>query len=69
MYPQSWAIAKLFTIFKKGDKRLPENYRGITIINCLAKVYDMVYAKDYNYGLAPFGNKLAANEEEDVSNI
>ena len=22
MYPQSWAIAKLFTIFKKGDKRL-----------------------------------------------
>ena len=42
MYPQSWAIAKLLTIFKKGDKRLPENYRGITIINCLTKVYDML---------------------------
>ena len=42
IYPKSWAIAKLFTIFKKGDKRLQANYRGITIINCLAILYYMV---------------------------
>ena len=45
IYPQSWAIAKLFTIFKKGDKNLPSNYRGITIINCLAKLFDMILCK------------------------
>ena len=54
MYPQSWAIAKLFTIFKKGDKRFPENYRGITIINCLAKVYDMVLCKRLQLWFSPF---------------
>ena len=54
MYPQSWAIAKLFTIFKKGDKRLPANYRGITIINCLAKLYDMVLCKRLQLWFSPF---------------
>ena len=54
MYPQSWAIAKLFTIFKKGDKHLPSNYRGITIINCLAKVYDMILCKRLQLWFHPY---------------
>ena len=54
IYPQSWAIAKLFTIFKKGDKSLPSNYRGITIINCLAKVYDMILCQRLQLWFSPF---------------
>ena len=54
IYPQSWAIAKLFTIFKKGDKNLPSNYRGITIINCLAKLFDMILCKRLQLWFQPY---------------
>ncbi len=37
-YPVSWANAKMFTIFNKGSRRKPKNYRGITIINSMAKL-------------------------------
>ena len=41
-YPLHWAIAKMFMIFKKGARLVTSNYRGISIINALAKLYDMV---------------------------
>ena len=42
-YPASWCQARMFTIFKRGDKRIPGNYRGINVINFLAKLFDLVY--------------------------
>lgn len=44
VYPQAWIRAKIFTIFKKGDKANPNNYRGISVINNLAVRYDSVPA-------------------------
>ena len=44
LYPESWSSAKLFAIFKKGSKAIPSNYRGINVIDCIAKIYDMVLA-------------------------
>ena len=41
-YPEPWTNSKLFTIFKKGNPALPSNYRGITLIDGLAKLFDMV---------------------------
>lgn len=32
----------MFTIFKKGDRNNPDNYRGISVTNSIAKLYDMV---------------------------
>ena len=52
-YPPQWAIAKVFTIFKKGDKLNPENYRGISIIVALAKLYDSVLAARLNLWYKP----------------
>ena len=37
-----WSISKLITIFKSGEKHLCGNYRGISIPNTLAKLYDMI---------------------------
>ena len=34
-YPDCWTSAKLFTIFKRGTKSDPSNYRGINIINSI----------------------------------
>ena len=42
IYPLEWALARMFMIFKKGERLSPSNYRGISIINSIAKLYDMV---------------------------
>ena len=39
-FPEQWSFAKVFTIFKKGNALDTNNYRGISIQNALAKVYD-----------------------------
>ena len=39
-YPAQWAYSKLVVLFKSGDKSACENYRGISIMDTLAKVYD-----------------------------
>ena len=54
MHPQSWPLAKLFTIYKKGSKLLPSNYMGITIINCLAKVFDMILCHRLQLWFRPY---------------
>ena len=41
-YPLSWCHNKFITIFKKGDRLDCGNYRGISIMNTLAKIYDML---------------------------
>ena len=42
VYPLSWITAKLFTVFKRGSRSVVSNYRGINVINSIAKLYDMV---------------------------
>ena len=41
-YPPSWSLGFIATIHKKGNKSLPENYRGLTINNCLGKVFNSI---------------------------
>ena len=41
-YPASWTITKVFNIYKKGDRLDPSNYRGISVLASLAKLYDMI---------------------------
>ena len=41
-YPLIWSRAKLVPVFKKGSKKEAKNYRGISIINSIAKLYAMV---------------------------
>ena len=40
--PESWRAAKLKVIFKKGNPDLPSNYRPISIIPVLAKLYSTI---------------------------
>ena len=41
-YPSSWLFARLTILFKKGDRLSCNNYRGINVINSIAKIYDYV---------------------------
>ncbi len=47
--PNTWSQANLVTGFKKGDKRNVRNCRGIGVINCMAKLYDMVLSSRLNH--------------------
>ena len=39
-YPVQWTYSKLITLFKSGNRMCCGNYRGISIMDTLAKVYD-----------------------------
>ena len=41
-YPRAWGDGIIAPIFKKGDVNDAGNYRGITLINILAKVYSQL---------------------------
>jgi hypothetical protein len=37
--PETWTVAKIICIFKKGDASLPENYRPISLLDAVYKLY------------------------------
>ena len=41
-YPTKWAYSRLSMLFKKGDLMNCNNYRGISVINCISKIYDYI---------------------------
>lgn len=36
--PVNWSTAKLFTMFKRGSRCKPRNYRGISVLNSINKL-------------------------------
>ena len=59
-YPIFWTKAKLFTIFKRGERRDPKNYRGINVINGIAKLYDMVLCCRLEQWFVPYREQAGA---------
>lgn len=45
IYPEEWAKAIVVPIFKKGDRDVPDNYRGISLINIVCKCYTFILNK------------------------
>ena len=49
-FPDSWKIAQVTPIFKKGDKSLPSNYRPISLLSCCGKLFErIIFKHTYNY--------------------
>jgi hypothetical protein len=44
IFPTKWKSANVVPIFKKGDNTLPTNYRPVSLLNCLSKVFEKVVA-------------------------
>ena len=54
-FPSSWSKGIIFPLFKKGDANNTNNYRGITLVSCLSKLFTSVlnnrllaWSKRYN---------------------
>jgi hypothetical protein len=39
IYPEEWHKGIIIPLFKKGDPENPGNYRGITLLSCVSKLY------------------------------
>ena len=59
-YPVSWTRAKLFMLFKRGNRKDPNNYRGISVINSVAKLFDMVLCSRLELWFKPFREQAGA---------
>ena len=47
IFPESWALGEILPIYKnKGNMKLPENYRPITLLSCLGKLFTAVLTTD-----------------------
>ena len=42
VYPQDWCFSRIVTLFKKGNLLDCGNYRGISLMNCIPKIYDYI---------------------------
>lgn len=59
-YPSLWIKLKVFTIFKKGNRNNPHNYRGISILNSMAKLFDMVLCDRLSHWFRPLREQAGA---------
>ena len=64
-FPGTWCFSRLVTIFKKGIKHLCDNYRGLSIMYSLAKIYDRILCKRLELW---FVNKLVPKKVDVVLN-
>ncbi len=49
-FPTQWKLANVTAIFKKNDSSDAKNYRPVSLLSCLGKVFErVVYNKLYDY--------------------
>ena len=44
-FPSHWSVGSIVPIFKKGDKKDVNNYRGITLLSCMGKLFTRIINK------------------------
>jgi hypothetical protein len=50
IFPNEWKTANVHPLFKKGDKHIIQNYRPVSILNILSKIFEkIVYKHIYNH--------------------
>ena len=42
IFPKVWAVGEIIPIHKKGDINDPSNYRGITLLSCVGKLFTSI---------------------------
>lgn len=57
---ESWRIATIFTIFKKGDENLTTNYRGISLLDVGYKIIASIMARRLSHWLEAEGKLTEA---------
>ena len=49
-FPDDWKVAKVFPLFKSGERNDPNNFRPISVLPTIARVFErLVYEQMYAY--------------------
>ena len=48
IYPEAWSKGVIVPIYKKGDCNMPSNYRGITLVNTMGKIFSLILRNRIN---------------------
>ena len=48
-FPKAWSVGLIIPVFKKGDPNMPENYRGITLLSCMGKLFTSIVNQRLNH--------------------
>ena len=62
IYPIAWSYTKLVTLFKKGSRHVCDNYRGISLMDSVAKLYDIVISQRLNKWFQPDREQAGAQK-------
>ena len=46
IFPDTWKLANVIPIFKKGDKSQPSNYRPVALLSCIGKLQERIVFKN-----------------------
>ena len=49
VYPEQWTKSIIVPIYKKGDRTNPANYRGISLINSMSKIFSLCLRNRLNH--------------------
>jgi len=60
-FPQTWKVAQVVPIFKKDDPQLCNNYRPISLLSCLSKVFEKLVF-NHMFGFVKSNNILNVNQ-------
>lgn len=55
--PEGWGQLQMYVLFKKGDSQDPYNYRPISLVNVITKIFTQILS-DRIYQWAPKANLL-----------
>ena len=56
VFPRRWKSANIVPIFKKGEKKIPSNYRSVSLLPLFGKVLErVVYDQLFRYASAVIG--------------
>jgi len=61
IFPESWNLSLLSSIYKSGDPMEPNNYRGISVCSCLGKLFTRLLQKRLDVFLES-NNLLSPNQ-------
>jgi len=60
-FPEEWSRSVIVPLFKKGDKNNPANYRGISLLSTVSKIFTSILNKRL-YSWAEYENKICEEQ-------